>query len=124
MIPVHLLQKKKKKKKAFKKSIYLNSIPRFSGVQIRGWPSQKHLFHQGHQVESPPSRPFSPLRGQQAQEWGWEGGAELAPSPPHSCCPFFLSAIQTVHTAKQGAEGQSQGHCAFRMGKEASAREW
>lgn len=31
--------------------------------------------------------------------------------------PSFLSAIQTVHTAKQGAEGQGWGDCAFRKGK-------
>lgn len=51
---------------------------------------------------------------------GWEVGAEpaLAPSSPSlSTVPSFLSAIQTVHTAKQGAEGQGRGDCAFRRGK-------
>lgn len=86
----------------------LNSA--ISGVQIRGWPAQKHLFHQGRQVESPPSRPSPLSEGSKLRRVGraGRGGAETAPSPSHSCCPFFLSAIQTVHTAKQGLKGKAR----------------
>lgn len=88
MIPLHLLQKKKK---VFKKINLSKLNSAISGVQIRGWPAQKHLFHQGRQVESPPSRPSPLSEGSKLRRVGraGRGGAETAPSHLTPAVPSF-----------------------------------
>lgn len=91
-------------------------------MQIRGWPARKHPLHQGHQAGGRQKHlpckhhPFAPLGGL-ASSGGWSWGQEgwcsalpfLHPLRLTPAVPSFLSAIQTVHTAKQGAEGQGWG---------------
>lgn len=99
------------KKKKFKKSIYLNSIPRFSGVQIRGWPAQKHLFHQGHQVESPPSRPFPLSEGSKLRQVGpGLGGVVLSLLPPHltPAVPSFSVQYRQCIQPSRGLTGKAR----------------
>lgn len=107
MIPLHLLQKKKKK--VFKKSIYLNSIPRFQVCKLEAGPPRSTCSTRDIRWKALPAALFPSQRAASSGEWGraGRGGAEPAPSPSHSCCPFFLSAIQTVHTAKQGLKGKA-----------------
>lgn len=67
--------------------------------------------------------PLASLGGKQAQAGGPGPGGSVLSSPSFQpllvtpAVPSFLSAIQTVHTAKQGADGQGRGDCAFRKGK-------
>ncbi|KAL0603055.1 UPF0764 protein C16orf89 [Plecturocebus cupreus] len=70
--------------------------------------------------------PSASAGGQQAQAGrAGAGRAHTEPAPSlrlTPAVPSSLSAIQTVHTAKQGAEGHGWGDCAFRTGKGESGR--
>lgn len=100
-----------KKKKSLKKSFYLNSIPRFSGVQIRGWPAQKHLFPPGTSGGKPSQSPLSPLRGQQAQASGAGlGGLVLSLLPPHltPAVPSFSVQYRQCIQPSRGLAGKAR----------------
>lgn len=83
-----------------------------SCVQIRGGLAWKHPLPRntrrgrqdpGGHLRSLSWREAAPAGGGLG---GWVLGSAPPSSPPHPAVPSFLSAIQTVHTAKQGLKGE------------------